>query len=248
MHRVLLSTTLLALLCSAAIAQEQAKPETAEATFLRLEHEFEQLREQMLTRYMQATAKERQALPDVNLWPREQILPKVAQAAERFAGTSDAVRFHVWIVEDSLRLSDQSLALTSVDRLLADHIEDDRLENLAAWLPSFSGSLGVEGALARLDRLRKGATKLDVQAACMLAHASLATGSKDDLKKRLREVVAFAPKTASGRRAKEKLYEIEHLQVGCKAPDIAGIDLDGVAFKLSDYKGKVIFLDFWGDW
>ena len=30
--------------------------------------------------------------------------------------------------------------------------------------------------------------------------------------------------------------------------DIAGVDLDGVAFKLSDYKGKVIFLDFWGDW
>ena len=24
--------------------------------------------------------------------------------------------------------------------------------------------------------------------------------------------------------------------------------LDGVAFKLSDYKGKVVFLDFWGDW
>ena len=25
-------------------------------------------------------------------------------------------------------------------------------------------------------------------------------------------------------------------------------DLDGVEFKLSDYRGKVVFLDFWGDW
>ena len=32
------------------------------------------------------------------------------------------------------------------------------------------------------------------------------------------------------------------------APDIAGTDTDGVAFKLSDYSGKVILLDFWGDW
>ena len=40
----------------------------------------------------------------------------------------------------------------------------------------------------------------------------------------------------------------EKFGVGCSAPDIEGVDLDGVAFKLSDYKGKVIFLDFWGDW
>ena len=32
------------------------------------------------------------------------------------------------------------------------------------------------------------------------------------------------------------------------APDIRGVDLDGVAFQLSDYKGKVVFLWFWGDW
>jgi len=35
---------------------------------------------------------------------------------------------------------------------------------------------------------------------------------------------------------------------GDVAPDIEGIDLDGTPFKLSDYKDKVIFLDFWGDW
>lgn len=36
--------------------------------------------------------------------------------------------------------------------------------------------------------------------------------------------------------------------VGAVAPDIAGKDLDGVAFKLSDYRGKVVVLDFWGFW
>ena len=33
-----------------------------------------------------------------------------------------------------------------------------------------------------------------------------------------------------------------------EAPDIIGHDLDGVPFKLSDYRGKVVVIDFWGDW
>jgi hypothetical protein len=41
---------------------------------------------------------------------------------------------------------------------------------------------------------------------------------------------------------------VEGVEKNDRAPDIAGTDLDGVDFKLSDYKGKVVMLDFWGDW
>ncbi len=36
--------------------------------------------------------------------------------------------------------------------------------------------------------------------------------------------------------------------IGEEAPEIEGVDLDGVEFKLSDYRGKVVMLDFYGDW
>ncbi len=36
--------------------------------------------------------------------------------------------------------------------------------------------------------------------------------------------------------------------VGDTADDIEGEDLSGAKFKLSDYRGKVVVLDFWGDW
>ena len=36
--------------------------------------------------------------------------------------------------------------------------------------------------------------------------------------------------------------------IGQKAPEIIGTDVDGNEMKLSDYLGKVIVLDFWGDW
>ena len=36
--------------------------------------------------------------------------------------------------------------------------------------------------------------------------------------------------------------------VGMTAPEIEGEDIDGKTFKLSDYRGKVVLLDFWGHW
>ena len=48
--------------------------------------------------------------------------------------------------------------------------------------------------------------------------------------------------------AKGDLFEADNLVVGKPAPEIVGSDVDGVEFKLSDYRGKVVFLDFWGHW
>jgi len=36
--------------------------------------------------------------------------------------------------------------------------------------------------------------------------------------------------------------------VGELAPEIEGEDLTGEAFQLSDYRGQVVLLDFWGHW
>ena len=36
--------------------------------------------------------------------------------------------------------------------------------------------------------------------------------------------------------------------VGQHAPEIIGMLQDGSMAKLSNYKRKVVFLDFWGDW
>jgi hypothetical protein len=59
--------------------------------------------------------------------------------------------------------------------------------------------------------------------------------------------VCFRDRTV-GDRARGALFEMRNLAVGKKAPDIAGEDIDGKKFRLSDYKGKVVLLDFWGNW
>ena len=51
-----------------------------------------------------------------------------------------------------------------------------------------------------------------------------------------------------GDRVESELFELRYLTVGREAPEIEGEDVDGVTFKLSDYRGKVVVIDFWGDW
>jgi hypothetical protein len=51
-----------------------------------------------------------------------------------------------------------------------------------------------------------------------------------------------------GERAKAELYELQQLSRGRTAPEIEAEDIDGRTFKLSDYRGKVVLLDFWGHW
>jgi len=55
-------------------------------------------------------------------------------------------------------------------------------------------------------------------------------------------------KITFGQRAEGDLFEMRHLSVGKTAPDIIGEDLDGKPIKLSDYRGQVVMLDFWGHW
>jgi cytochrome oxidase Cu insertion factor (SCO1/SenC/PrrC family) len=54
-----------------------------------------------------------------------------------------------------------------------------------------------------------------------------------------------------GEMAKGELAGLKNLpllRIGKVAPDIEGEDIDGKPFKLSDYRGKVVLLDFWGHW
>ncbi len=51
-----------------------------------------------------------------------------------------------------------------------------------------------------------------------------------------------------GKQAAAALFAMRNLSVGSTMPEIEGVDMDEVAFKLSDYRGKVVLLDFWGNW
>lgn len=48
--------------------------------------------------------------------------------------------------------------------------------------------------------------------------------------------------------ASDELFELNHLMPGKVAPEISGEDLDGHPLRLSQYRGKVVVLNFWASW
>jgi hypothetical protein len=44
------------------------------------------------------------------------------------------------------------------------------------------------------------------------------------------------------------LYEKLFLTMGNQAPEIEGEDIEGSPLRLSDHRGKVVVLTFWGFW
>lgn len=94
---------------------------------------------------------------------------------------------------------------------------------------------------------------------CLLAVVSLwltgcADEKKDDTAKIDTSITVpkeFAPMPGAApppAAANVPAHNPAELAIGKVAPDIEGEDIDGVPFKLCDYRGKVVLLDFWGDW
>ena len=62
-------------------------------------------------------------------------------------------------------------------------------------------------------------------------------------------LIAYGDSRAKlGELASRELFEIRCLQPGKPAPEIVGEDIDGKPMKLSDFRGRVVLLDFWGHW
>src|SRR5262249_55137830 len=62
------------------------------------------------------------------------------------------------------------------------------------------------------------------------------------------DVKLNASRPPVGDQAKGELFAMRFLVIGKEAPEVEGEDADGKKFKLSDYRGKVVLLDFWGNW
>ncbi len=113
----------------------------------------------------------------------------------------------------------------------------------------------TEGTVQFLETLMEKSTHKQVRAIATLALASSLAqadpAQRDDARvEQLYETVINEHSDSAdlAKFAEDQLFVFRNLGIGRQAPDIVGEDLDGQPFKLSDYRGKVVMLDFWGDW
>jgi hypothetical protein len=149
-------------------------------------------------------------------------------------------------------------------KVLKDFIDDPRLSSLVVNTPTPRGFTPKETEQI-LGKIKATTKSPDVKAAFdfkevqpllqQQSDGQLSDAEMQKLVERLKKLAADFPDAkvpfqdvAYRKWVDQTLYRIQHLKVGEVAPDIEGQDLDGVKFKLSDYRGKVVLLDFWGYW
>jgi hypothetical protein len=177
----------------------------------------------------------------------------------RFAELADAGdgRAVLWLglnVQDTGRTPGEVKAVkrSAFDRLTDEFVGEALVEDLVKKATKQGDWLTDAEMLGYLEKIHAGNADADLRAATAYKIAELHLGTDTDAglaagEEWLEKVVADHADSKYAKRARQKLDGMK-IVVGKIAPDFEAEDVDGNAFKLSDYRGKVVVLDFWGFW
>jgi hypothetical protein len=208
----------------------------------------------------------------------ERLVAEAMDLATDGKGEPEGLAAYAFVLDHSHRLgATKHVALFTevMDALVESHLDDDALAAVVSM--HLMPPIEVAKAAAPLDEAGEGAgqarlaavageyflwierdsTSAPVQAACAWqrigGEAKLAATEEtaQALIARLLELKEKFGALASpygnwGVRYDELIAGLR--VIGKPAREISGKDLDGVEFKLSHYRGKVVLLDFWGFW
>lgn len=221
------------------------------------EQRFEEERRSWLEfKKLATSAEERAGLAQA--FPREEFVAELEAIAAAAPKTEVAARAWLDVYRIGSLLDDRALYERGLERLLADHLDSREIAGLTLELVYGAPPSSVPVAQAALRRILAGNPDPSVQANG-LAQLALLVGLDDSLGQAGRDEAEallarietdYAEKDFLGMSGKEfttgARHEIEHLREGQPAPDFELPDQDGLRFKLSDYRGRVVLLDFWG--
>lgn len=249
-------TALLALAIPLLAQEPQAKPDAQSEYKQLVDQTNAAMKEwQAALRKQVAEAKAKGgAQPAISMEPPIQpFVTKAMERARHYAGTEDAVPFLMFLVMRGG--NDRTVLQDAAKAILKDHAGSPQIYQFVQFLPRIGErALGGDAqVLAAFDTVLGANKDAKVLAAAHFARGQMRihTATSDE-----ERAVAKADLLEAARHGDQDLkkqvestiFELENLQVGCAAPEIEGKDTDGVAFKLSDYRGKVVMLDFWGFW
>jgi hypothetical protein len=198
----------------------------------------------------------RKLLSDLPAFGLSDLAPLVAERARKNLDHAQAVPLLVWVGSATLYGPTKELSKLyndTVDLLIDRFVERKELTPLATWLPMDENPDWAAKHLRRLmEKNPDDVVKFNAKFGLASTLKNTDEAAQPEAEKLFQSIIdeaADAPtKKQLADQAKEELSEMKVRGLGKPAPEIVGDDLDSKAFKLSDYKGKVVLLDFWGFW
>jgi len=220
-----------------------AEESDSAAAWEQLDRDYKTAERRFYKPWNDAKARGKPYALDYTKHPSRTFLPRFLAFVRHNRGSDEAVKALIHVIRYT---SDQKERGGAVAVLIEDYAKSQAIRP-AIWILR-------SRAPDSLDMLIEMSPHRDIQGLAMLARAqglkntdqARALRMLKDLQRKYTDVVERGSTLAY--KAEREIFEIENLAVGKVAPDIEGEDLAGVSFKLSDYRGKVVMLDFWGDW
>jgi hypothetical protein len=268
MHRIGIGLLTLLLLWPAARAGDDPKdkpdkkPATPAEEYQALLKDYEDKQEAFSKAYREAkTDEERQKVIDEKYPNARDYAKRFLKLAEDNAKEMVGFDAAAWLVQTVRFGPEMNKAL---ELLAANHVANAKIGDVCLSL-GYADSPEAEKLLRAVLAKESGASHNAQGMACFGLASYLKNharrGDGNDAEKMNKEAESLFEQAAEkyadvkvrGDRtvadlAKGELFEVRSLVVGKTAPEIQGEDLDGKKFKLSDYRGKVVVLDFWGNW
>lgn len=232
----------------------QEKPPDYQAEYDKLTADFEAAQQEYYKPYENAKTEEEASKikldPAKN--PTKLFAPRFEDLAARAKGTEVGCNCWVWVFSSTY---DKPAMLRAFDAIEADYLASPALEPFVQMIGWMGEQVGRDKADAMLEKLLQKSPHEGVRAAALYTQGSMVfqgAGASEEQRKaaraKLERVQKEYAKTRYAAEAEGMIFEADHLQVGMIAPDFEAVDQDGKPWKLSDYRGKVVVVDFWGYW
>ena len=212
-----------------------------------LEREFEQASDAFKQELRRLKGKERAEFskhkPTVAFWPRFEALADSGDGRALFWMARHAR-------ERGLSISEgRDLTKQLYTRLVTEHAGADWCGEVIEALPRARGSIGSEAIVAGLRKVVDQNESVEIQASALAGLVTELRRSKSP--EALEEAERIVDRLAAEYAETEvgaKIVAERQLAVGKVAPDFTGTTIDGYEFDLTDYRGKVVLIDFYGFW
>jgi hypothetical protein len=181
----------------------------------------------------------------------------VAEKAKKNLDHPKALPILMWVLSQTLysgNIPDQAkLYDSTVDLIMERWADKPEVAPLAQYLPQDTNPAWAEKHLRTLMEKNSSAdVKLDAKFGLATVLKNKDEASQPEAEKLMESVIEDFSKNPAKKQMveqiKKDLDDMKIRGIGKPVPDIAGADLDDKDFKLSDYKGKVVLIDFWGFW
>ncbi|MBI5866252.1 MAG: redoxin domain-containing protein [Planctomycetes bacterium] len=191
---------------------------------------------------------------------------KFQKYAEKMAGKPDAIPALVWMITSERGGPSDKPSETvksALETLQKSHLGQAEIADSLDELQYSFWSVGRKPLIELYEAIIKENKDKAAQAAASFNLAFLlysghgddmppemkgAAGDKERAQELFRKVAGEYKGTPAAEKADGYVYEMEHLQIGMVAPEFEGGDVEGKTIKLSQFRGQVVVLDFWGFW